>query len=639
MVMFPGGIDFHEFIPSLPPGTTGFEVGIPLSTEMPIELVEALWNESDDKSLLNIKGIELWFDANASLADQDILISKYGSLGLTQEELGMILQWLWYPGGFVDNLFPKLVESAPPYGYGKPIPLLAEQVFFEMWANGTALGLSLFPEGLDFGEFIENLTLGTTGFEVGIPIPTGMSFDLTKALWNKNNEKSLLNITGIQLWFDANASLAEQSILISEFGSLGLMQEELDVILQWLWYPDGFVDNLFPKLVELAPPYGYGKPIPLLAEQVFFEMWANGTALGLSLFPEGLDFGEFIEELPLGMKGFEVGIPTPIELLTYQIVNLWDSSNPLSLTNMTGIGKWKAAYMNMTVRNELKSAFDLSDVQIQLIIDWLWNGPSSFSLDLLPKLLESELGYNMTINEFAYQLLLEQWANGTIMGMVLFPGGIDFHEFLPSLPAGTTGFEVGIPIPTNMSIDSALLLWDPSNTHSLVNDIQVWWNIDSKNSNIYIETRDANLLDDKTMDMILQWLLNFKTNLMPFLAQYDMNLPMDATSLGNALQLGMIVGGVMVVGLSSTALTRSTVVRRKKKKLGTISSKKPIDKISKYKQESILKESIETTEKMPSEPETISKENVENIKIKQENVVEPDNEKLDIDDGNETTKS
>jgi hypothetical protein len=319
--LFPNGLDFGEFIDELPLGTVGFEVGIPTLTRMPIKLVEALWNESDYKSLLNITGIELWFGANTSIEDQATLISEYGTLGLTQDDLDMILQWLWYPDGFMDSLFPKLIESSAPYGYGKPIPLLAEQVFYEMWANGTALGLTLFPDGLDFSEFVDELPLGTVGFEVGIPTPAGMSFDLTKVLWDKNNEKSLLNITGIELWFNANESVAAQTILISEFGSLGLTQVELEMILQWLWYPGRFVDSLFPKLIESPPPYGYGKPLTQLAEQVFFEMWANGTALGLTLFPDGLDFGEFVGGLPLGMNGFEVGIPTPTGLLTIRSRN------------------------------------------------------------------------------------------------------------------------------------------------------------------------------------------------------------------------------------------------------------------------------------------------------------------------------
>ena len=213
----------------------------------------------------------------------------------------------------------------------------------------------------------------------------------------------------------------------------------------------------------------------------------------------------------------------------------------------------------------LTGIFGITSDQTQLILDWLWDGPDSFSQGLLPTLLESELGYNMTLTEFAKVLMLEQWANGTIMGITMFEGGIDFHDFIPSLPEGSTGFEVGVPIPTNMSIESALLLWDLSNPYSLVKDISVWWSITSKESEIYATVRDANKLDDEVMDMILDWLPDFKNNLMPALAQYEMGLPMDTTNLGNTIQIGGMLIGAIAIGLASTGLITNRIVSKNKK--------------------------------------------------------------------------
>ena len=288
---------------------------------------------------------------------------------------------------------------------------------------------------------------------------------------------------------------------------------------------------------------------------------------------------------------------------------------------MTGIEGWRNAFIDSETKQELQQAFDLSDDQIQLILNWLWNGSSSFSRHLLPQLLESELGYNMTITEFANVLFLEQWANGTIMGMVMFPEGIDFHDFIPSLPSGTIGFEVGIPIPTNMSLSSALLLWDPSNPYSLVQDIQIWWDIGSKHSLRYNMTRDINYLDDTTMDMILKWLHGFKKNLMPSLAEYEMNLPMDAKSLGNTIQLGMVIFGGITLGITSTALTRTTILRLKKRKLDKVSSKKPLNKIHKSKysdSKSTEGEFIQKLEDDPKSRESNLLENIEEETIQQE---------------------
>ncbi|MFX1497232.1 MAG: hypothetical protein ACFFBH_06880 [Promethearchaeota archaeon] len=426
--------------------------------------------------------------------------------------------------------------------------------FLKQWIN-----FSTYPLGVDFHYFINEIPPRTYGLEVN----SNISINSAYALWDKTNEWSFLNITGILKWFEANSSSSTRLNLASHFN---LTTQQVIDICDWLWGPEGFNSHLFLMLVSTPKPYGYNTTIEDLSQRVFYELWANGTALGLSLFPEGIDFGEFIEDIPLGTTGFEVGIPTSIGLLLSQIEDLWDTSNPLSLTNITGIEKWHDAFISMETKIELQQAFQLSNSQIQSILNWLWDGPSSFSQDLLPKLLESELGYNMTLNEFAKALLLEQWANGTIMGMDMFPGGIDFHDFIPSLPPGTIGFEVGIPIPTNMSLDSALLLWDPTNSYSLVRDIQVWWNIGFKHSKSYNKTRNANFLDDKTMDMILKWLPDFKNNLMPLLAQYDMELPMDATSLGNTIQLGMIITGCAIVGIMSSILIRTTIRRRKIKK-------------------------------------------------------------------------
>ena len=429
---------------------------------------------------------------------------------------------------------------------------IAYHEFLKQWIN-----FSTYPLGVDFHSFIDEISPGTYGLEVNSNISINSAYDL----WNESNQCSFLNLTGILKWFDANSSSSCRLELASHFG---LTLTQVEDICNWLWGIKGFSNNLFPMLVQAPQPYGYEVSVEELSQKVFYELWANGTALDLILYPNGLDFGEFFpEEFVIGTTGFEVGIPTSTELLLSQVKNLWDTSSSLSLTNIEGIEQWKNAKTNLTTKNELRDAFTLSDTQIELIIDWLWNGPTSFSQDLLPKLLESELGYNMTLTELAKVLLLEQWANGTILGMNMFPGGIDFHDFVPEIPPGTTGFEVGVPISTNMSLESAKLLWDLNNPYSLVRDIQLWWEISSKHSLLYNETCDANLLTDNSMDMILEWLPNFKTNVMPYLAQEEYNLPMDSTSMGNTITLSMIIAGSSMIGIAGLITTRVLLKRKK----------------------------------------------------------------------------
>lgn len=627
---YPLGTDFHRFIDELPPGTYGLEVNSNIS----ISSAYALWDELNEFSFLNITGILKWFVANSSSTDRSELASHFG---LTSQQVIDICNWLWGPDGFSNKLFPILVSAPEPYGYDVTVEELSKRVFYELWANGTALGLNLYPNGIDFGEFFpEEFNNGTFGFEVGIPIATGMSLNLVEALWNDSSEFSLTNITGIELWADANSSMFQRTVLYDEFLSLGITYEQIDQILDWLWNGStSFSQFLLPILINSS--LGYGMDVSELSQKVFYEQWANGTVLGLSLFPDGLDFGEFLEEIPPGTTGFEVGIPIPTGLLLSQIQRLWETSNPLSLTNITGIEKWKNALINSETKEELQQTFELTDNQIQLILDWLWNGNDSFSQNLLPILLESELGYNMTIREFANVLFLEQWANGTIMGMVMFPEGIDFHDFISSFPPGTTGFEVGMPNPTNMSLNSASLLWNTSNPYSLVRDIQVWWDIGSKHSIRYNITRDANFLDDTTMDMILKWLCDFKNNLMPLLAQYEMNLPMDATTLGNTIQLGMMIFGGVIIGITSITLIRSMIIRIKKKKTGTILSKKAVDKLNKSRYLNHASSESEEFKDLPKSRESTLKENLEAKEIKQQEDVTSENKEFEID-GNKETK-
>jgi hypothetical protein len=554
---YPLGVDFHDFIDILPLGTYGLEVNSNISVNSAYEL----WDESNQWSFLNLTGILKWFDANSNDTSKSDLAIHFG---LTLQQVAYICNWLWGIDGFSNRLFPMLVGAPKPYGYNVSMEELSQNVFYELWANGTALGLVLYPNGLDFGEFFpEEFEINTTGFEVGIPTPTEMPLKLVKALWNNSNQFSLTNITGIQLWAKANTSSIEKEIIYNEFLSLGITYNQIDRLFNWLWNGStSFSQFLLPLLINSSLGYGIG--LSELSQMVLYEQWANGTVLGMSLFPDGLDFGEFMENLPLGMTGFEVGIPIPTGLLLDQVERLWDISSPFSLTNMAGIEEWKNAFTNASTKGVLQQYYNLSDTQIQVMLNWLWNGNTSFSRCLLPKLLESELGYNMTLTEFAKVLLLEQWANGTIMDMNIFPGGIDFHDFVPSIPSGTTGFEVGVPIPTNMSLESALLLWDPSNPYSLVNDIQVWWDVGSKHSATYNMTRDANLLDDSTMDTILQWLPSFRDNVMPFLAQVEYNLPIDSTTLGNTITISMVITGSSIIGIGGLLLMRALLKRRKK---------------------------------------------------------------------------
>ncbi|MFX1435269.1 MAG: hypothetical protein ACFFB1_15975, partial [Promethearchaeota archaeon] len=134
------------------------------------------------------------------------------------------------------------------------------------------------------------------------------------------------------------------------------------------------------------------------------------------------------------------------------------------------------------------------------------------------------------------------------------------------------GFEVGyqgkgLPvIPSNMSLESAESLWDVTNEYSLVNDegLKKWYlAIINPTSTAANNLQIVNSLQYETMDMILSWLPTFRDYIMPYLAQEEMNLPIDSTSFANSIKLGMVIPGGFLMGLGLISLVRNIYLKRK----------------------------------------------------------------------------
>ncbi len=309
---------------------------------------------------------------------------------------------------------------------------------------------------------------------------------------------------------------------------------------------------------QRAPEY-VGMDLDDISYHNFLKQWID-----FAVYSEGMDIHDLVEDIPEGTHGLEVGSTISLE----SAYDLWDENNKWSFLNIEGIKKWYDANsisVGSADRAELATWFDINPQEVQDILNWLWDGSDSFSQGLLTKLLESEHGYNMPFTDLARRVMLEQWANGTMMGKTMLEDGIDFHDFISSLPIGSTGFEVGIPIPTGMSVESSQLLWDTSNPYSLVKDITVWRSIKSKESENYAIVRNANKLNDDEMDMILEWLPEFIANLMPALAQSETGLPVDTTNLGNVIQILSITVGAIAIGLASTGIVSNVIVSKKRK--------------------------------------------------------------------------
>ncbi|MFX1381818.1 MAG: hypothetical protein ACFFBP_05185, partial [Promethearchaeota archaeon] len=607
--MFEDGVDFHTVVEEIPEGTFGLEINRPDASGITLNASYALWDKNNEHSLLNLTGILEWYEANKSSSSSEyaMLLDEFDEHDLNETHMDMLLNWLWAPGGFSDQLLPILIESE--LGYGVPIDELAVQILYEQWSNVTALGLDLYPLGMDFGDLIDGIDPDTTGFEAGLPDPLGLTVEECEALWDETNDLALTNIDGILVWLGANSSSTDQTTLLNEFTFLN--PNQLDDILNWLWAPGRFADELLPKLVQAPPPYGYGVPMEKLARIILFEQWANGTVMGMELYDEGIDFNELIGGFGGPVVGLEVGIPEPSGLTLDQCEDLWNISIPLSLLDMmTGIPAWVKAKDDTSVKQDLMDYFGITLQQIDKILNWLW-APGGFSDYLVPILIESELGYGIPMADFCFHLLLEQWANGTVMGNAMYEEGFP----LPLVGGERVGFEVGIPEATGMSLESALALWDPESDYSLVNPngLAKWFAAVAQDTDAYAELISANGLDDHAMQCIINWIPNFQQNVMPYLAQHQYSLPTDSITLGNIIQIGGIGIGGLLVGIGAVSITGSVVSKRRKV---TKSSSKSVNKLTDaiYRKDSSSDAVIDSKSDSPEPSDNMDEENNKNEK-------------------------
>ncbi len=224
---------------------------------------------------------------------------------------------------------------------------------------------------------------------------------------------------------------------------------------------------------------------------------------------------------------------------------------------------------NNDLISELENNYNATWYQLNKIYEYI---KEYMYMEVVPYLItiglhaaeRPELAEFETIDEIIEYYFLQQWANGTIVGEPGFR--LDPIAHLTSYPYG---FEVGIPEPTNMDLDSARKLWDVSSPYSLVNKNGLSkWNYAVKNpiSDIANYLKIANEIDDWAFEHIISWLPTFQTDLMPVLAQYQYSLPLDTVTLGNAIQMLGIIIGAAFLGLTAILLLRNTVKGAKKEK-------------------------------------------------------------------------
>ena len=447
---------------------------------------------------------------------------------------------------------------------------IARALFMEQWANGTILGEKLYPDGIDFSEIVDGINETLVGFEVGRVTPSNISRNVAYALFNDvNYSHALTNDTGIEQWIGAFSNNTIKNNLINEFN---LTATQMDMILYWL-FEESFKDNVVPELMKLPPPDGVGMNLAQYARVLLLEQWANGTILGEVMYPGGIDFGEMLEGIDESLVGFEVGRITTSSISLQSAIALFDENQfQNALTNDDGIDQWIGAISNASIRTMLINEFKLTTTQMDMILNWLFE--ESFKENIVPELMKLPPpdGVGMNLTEYANVLFLEQWTNGTVNGKTLYPYGFPLELKVTTI----YGFEIGYHsqttpiVSTGISLNSARALWNTSNEYSLVNNdgLMKWYQaLNNPVSESTSELKEINGLTNEQFTMILSWLPEFRDNVMPFLAQEDRDLPTDSRSLGNSVQVSMIISGGSLIGLACFGLTRDLLIRKKKKRV------------------------------------------------------------------------
>ena len=430
----------------------------------------------------------------------------------------MLLGWL---GSFFDVRVPQLIE----YNTGYTIPHLAQLGFYEQWASGTIQGLSILPGG--FLAEIDSSFAGAPYFEVGLPSPSGLSLTKTMNLWNEASNYTFVNTNGILIWVDAmQGDVISQGNLTVAFSLTG---DELPMLLSWL---GNFLTVRVPQLIE----YDTGYTIPELAQLGFYEQWANGTIQGLSILPDG-----FLGELNTTYSGapyFEVGLPSPSNLSLTDTMNLWNETNGNTFVNMTGITIWLGAITDTSLQSALLTTFNISAGELTLLLTWL----GDFLTTRVPQIIEYDTGY--TVPELAQLAFYEQWADGTIQGLNVLPDGF-LSELDPPL-LGPPYFEVGLTEgPTGLTASQCDALWDETSEYSLVSasGINKWYEAESSSAT-HEDLRIHNgFISDDQMTQILDWLPQFRDEIVNTLAKEQLSLPMEPYALGTAIFAGLGAGG------------------------------------------------------------------------------------------------
>ncbi|MFX1345641.1 MAG: hypothetical protein ACFFBC_03195 [Promethearchaeota archaeon] len=477
---------------------------------------------------VNLEGVSEYFSAGyfslnyTTTAQERILYGYQDAPGLLLEiasGLGLI-NWLNFYQAALLNIGTNrtLMESTYNATWGDQ--LLPMGQYLQIYILGFVIGSS-----------------GQKGLEVGVPSPSYISFDDSTSLWDPINSSGFVNDIGILKWYKAaNGNLTAQGEINATHN---LSDVEFARIYNWLFTT--IKEVITPILFIIEQPAGSKITTAQYAEILFLEQWANATVV-----TKGLDIGG-------GFKGFEVGIPTKSNISFSITKSLFETSNSSSFINKDGLLKWiDAEGGDNSTRNELISTFHLDTIQLDLILSWLF---TTFRNNVVFNLAFNLTGYTLT--ELAGFEFYRQWTNGS-----LFTNGID-----PGPAFGVdslSGWELGIPVSSNIEFDPAVQLWSKENPESLVSSAGIArWFKAMEVSSTYNYLKTFYTFSDDQMEQIFDWLIKIRDDFALSFSQLKLDLPRDPYEFGNMLLIGCIICGISLIAAGGVTLAITELFKRR----------------------------------------------------------------------------
>ncbi|MFW9826156.1 MAG: hypothetical protein ACFFEY_00875 [Candidatus Thorarchaeota archaeon] len=399
----------------------------------------------------------------------------------------------------------------------------AIEVFYDQWANASWV-----LSGFNLKFFSNLITENLYGMEVGRNNPTNISIYSSINLWDSLNNSAFINNIGIYKWYSAykgNSTIKDE--LMETFK---LNENSIDSILQWLFNTIRFI--IVPVIYSLPEPIGIGMSMDEYAEIIYLEQWANGTHI-----PEGLgvDYYQSSNLRPNGDNETSWSHPEGI--------NHYENIDDIVVSPRRGSPDYIATE---GVDADLTETFDMQTVYLPSsgraykIVIWIYGysdyGLNNLTVDINMNGWQGAQDVEMT-NESAWYstaFFIDE-ANGTGVYLdalqVRFKAAsnVDFfhNHYISTMYAvvdykiEVRGFEVGIPIKSDIPLNIAHDLLNTLNTSSFIDRTGILKWIDAYNGDSTARSDLIALfkLDLTQFNLITSWLFTtFRYDVVPLIA-------------------------------------------------------------------------------------------------------------------------